>query len=232
MQRRTAVAAASAISISLVSAVVALGANFGALGFAAPASPPSARPAAVAMQSPTPSYSIPAASGNATGEDRGERRDQRARPSATDAPPPHGQDYTMTDPTNDRDRAERIRRLQERRATPAPAKPTARSTNSAQVSAASISASLPNRPRQRHPAAATRWLLAGLSVGSFLAIGGTVAAANRANLAVAQPASSVSSTGTTAVANSTGQPTAATPATPRAATNATTPAPHTTTRGS
>jgi hypothetical protein len=45
MQRRTAVAAASAISVSLVSAVIAGAASFGALGFAAPSSsstPPTA----------------------------------------------------------------------------------------------------------------------------------------------------------------------------------------------
>jgi len=58
MQRRTAVAAASAISMALVSAVIAAGASFGALGFAsspsnpAPA-PATAKPVSAATQ-PTP----------------------------------------------------------------------------------------------------------------------------------------------------------------------------------
>lgn len=51
MQRRTAVAAASAISVSLVSAVIAGAASFGALGFAAPSSS-SAPPAQVTVPTP------------------------------------------------------------------------------------------------------------------------------------------------------------------------------------
>ena len=76
MQRRTAVAAASAISISLVSAVVALGANVGALGFAG--SPPAKTPpAAVATQSTTGSNPAPASSTNASRErEDGESRDR------------------------------------------------------------------------------------------------------------------------------------------------------------
>lgn len=65
MQRRTAVAAASAISISLVSAAIYGATTIGALGFAAPSNPPaspapvvtvSAQPAAVAS-SPAPTSS-------------------------------------------------------------------------------------------------------------------------------------------------------------------------------
>ncbi len=51
MQRRTAVAAASAISVSLVSAVIAGAASFGALGFAAQ-SPSTAAPTAVTVPAP------------------------------------------------------------------------------------------------------------------------------------------------------------------------------------
>jgi hypothetical protein len=47
MQRKTAVAAASAISMSLASAAIAIGASFGALGFASASPAPSAQPAAV-----------------------------------------------------------------------------------------------------------------------------------------------------------------------------------------
>jgi hypothetical protein len=46
MQRRTAVAAASAISMTLVSAVIFAGANLGVLGFAAPSNPSSSSPVA------------------------------------------------------------------------------------------------------------------------------------------------------------------------------------------
>ena len=52
MQRRTAVAAAAAISMSLLSGFAAIGAHLGALGFAAP--------------SPTPAVSAPAAGAPAT----------------------------------------------------------------------------------------------------------------------------------------------------------------------
>jgi len=75
VQRRTAVTAASAISVTLVSAVVALGANLGALGFAKATPTPSAAPAAVTVQS-SESQKAPAPS-TATSRDResGERSD-------------------------------------------------------------------------------------------------------------------------------------------------------------
>lgn|GEM_PF-6069344 len=47
MERKTVVAAASAISLSLVSAAIAIGANFGALGFAASSTPTVPPPSAV-----------------------------------------------------------------------------------------------------------------------------------------------------------------------------------------
>ncbi len=109
----------------------------------------------------------------------------------------------MIDPANDQERAERIRRLQARRATPARAK--------------------------QHPAAATRWLLGGLSIASFFTIAGTVAVANQSDVA-STPAAPAQS-GATATAPKSNQPSAAAPASSQTSpTNA--PAPHTTTRGS
>jgi hypothetical protein len=59
MQRRTAIAAASAISISLLSSMVAVGAHLGALGFAGTPSGPAAQPvAAVTAPAPAASQSI------------------------------------------------------------------------------------------------------------------------------------------------------------------------------
>lgn len=52
MQRKTAVAAAAAISMSLASAVIAIGANVGALGFApAPSATVAQAPATVVVSS-------------------------------------------------------------------------------------------------------------------------------------------------------------------------------------
>ena len=149
----------------------------------------------------------------------------------------------MTDP-NDVERAERIRRLQERRAA------SARTTNRAVATTttgdtdsptplrtSSTSGHTPKRARRRHPAAATRWLLSGLSVASFLAIGGTVAVANQANLSTAANQGNVSTaqpSGTAATATP-AAPTAtpAPSATQKATTGSTTPrVVHTTTRGS
>ncbi|MGZ4690548.1 MAG: hypothetical protein ACXVJ7_16690 [Acidimicrobiia bacterium] len=149
----------------------------------------------------------------------------------------------MTDPTpNDSDAAERIRRLRERRAASSPnarvrptnATPAAGAPTSAPTSSGPRKATPSRRTRRPHPAAATRWLLGGLSIASFFGIGGAVAAANLNAAATATTASS----GTTGVAAA---PTASavpvTPATPRAtnATSAATKAPvvvHATTHGS
>lgn len=59
MQRRTAIAAASAISISLLSGVVAVGAHLGALGFDANVSGSAAQPvAAVTAPAPVANQSV------------------------------------------------------------------------------------------------------------------------------------------------------------------------------
>ena len=84
------------------------------------------------------------------------------------------------------DQAERTRRLQERRAASGRAKP-APSTAAADTGMVSASASPRTAPgpaprpaaRRRHPAAASRILLAGLSVASFFSVGGAIALANR-----------------------------------------------------
>jgi hypothetical protein len=120
--------------------------------------------------------------------------------------------------TDELDQAERIRRLRERRA----ASPGQRGA-----------AAPATRARRRHPAAATRWLLGGLSVASFFTIAGTIAAANVNSVGTAQPAAPAAVTAAPSVQ------TAASPAPAPAATSqsATKAAPvvqvvHTTTRGS
>jgi len=128
----------------------------------------------------------------------------------------------MTDRSNEIDPAERVRQLQARRAasgrTPRPAA-------SARVATAPSARA---KPRRRHPAAATRWLLGGLSIVSFVGIAGTVAAA-----APGPSASPVASTPATVAPTAT-PATAATPVTAKATStvHATAPVAHTTTRGS
>ncbi len=55
MERKTAVAAATAISMTLASAAIAIGANFGALGFAQSSSATPAQPSAVSAAAPASS---------------------------------------------------------------------------------------------------------------------------------------------------------------------------------
>jgi hypothetical protein len=80
--------------------------------------------------------------------------------------------------------------------------------------------------RRRHPATATRWLLGGLSVASFLAIAGTVTAANQTNVSNGAIVSPVAATPESS--------TSATPTTSASANHRSTPVPaaHTVTRGS
>jgi hypothetical protein len=137
----------------------------------------------------------------------------------------------MADNSHDRDQAERLRRLQERRAASGRAGRLAATTPESgapepdAVTATRLSPQPRNTLQRRpHPAAATRVLLAGLSVASFFAIGGTVAVANLKSIAAS-----------TATAAPTGTATAANSATPRraGAANATTQVvAHTTSGGS
>ena len=139
----------------------------------------------------------------------------------------------MSDQAKEIAQAERIRRLQERRAA------AGRTPRPAVASAARADATArPARPRpsdpkhrRRHPAAATRWLLGGLSIASFFGIAGTVAVANVSGVAAPAPVT-VAAPATNAVAS--GAPAAATPAAPRATSPQTSSsrAPHTTTHGS
>jgi hypothetical protein len=74
MQRRTAVAAASAISMSLAAAAITIGANLGALGFAAstpaPVAPPSAAIATTPAQSPSQGSATTTGSNRSTASER------------------------------------------------------------------------------------------------------------------------------------------------------------------
>jgi hypothetical protein len=89
MQRRTAVAAAAAISMSLVSAVAAVGANLGALGFAgsspAPAATVSQAPTAPALAQDQPARVTTLA--HADGEREGVEHEAQRRPSTTNETP-------------------------------------------------------------------------------------------------------------------------------------------------
>lgn len=135
----------------------------------------------------------------------------------------------MTD-TLPQDQAERVRRLQERRAASTrTANPRAETRGAAPAPTTGDATPLvrvAKPPRRRHPAAATRWLLGGLSIASFFTIAGTVAVANQANLNT--PAAVTSATPTPA------SPSSATPVTGQSANRGSTTAPaaHTVTRGS
>ncbi len=63
MQRRSAVAAASAISMSLLSGVVLVGAHLGALGFGSSAAAPTATPAAMTAPAAAPNQPTATADG-------------------------------------------------------------------------------------------------------------------------------------------------------------------------
>ncbi len=151
----------------------------------------------------------------------------------------------MTDRTNDIDQAERIRRLQERRAASSgsrrPATPRTASSATAPMTDAPAArptgSRLPaaGRKRRRHPAAASRWLLAGLSVASFFTIAGTVAVANVNSVATPPASTSTAVVPPPVPATPAATPVNAAPATPAPATQqtrATAPVSHTTTRGS
>jgi hypothetical protein len=95
----------------------------------------------------------------------------------------------MTETPNPSDQAERIRRLQERRAA------SGRSRQTVSTSAGTSEATAPKRSRRRHPAAATRILLAGLSVSSFFSVAGAIALTHRSTTAPTATAPTVSGPG-------------------------------------
>ena len=138
----------------------------------------------------------------------------------------------MTEPTNDIDQAERIRRLQERRAASGKSRAAAARTSVAVATPATGESPSRQRARRRHPAKGSRILLAGLSVASFFGIGGSLLLANSNAATVAQattPASTGPSPATTSVASA--SVTTATSAKSTSGSRAPVVA-HTTTRGS
>ncbi len=151
----------------------------------------------------------------------------------------------MTDHGKDVDPAERVRQLQARRAaagrTRRPVAGASRSSDAVEPVAAGPAAAGPSpgprggTRRRHHPAAASRWLLGGLSVASFFGIAGTIAAANVASVAAPAPTAATSAAPASATGSST--PAAATPVATKAtsakpASSGTARVAHTTTRGS
>ena len=85
MQRRTAVAAASAITMSLLSGVVFIGAHLGALGFGSAAVAPTATTTPVAVTAPAPAtnQNQPTTTANVSSTQVGTReRDDAEHPAA------------------------------------------------------------------------------------------------------------------------------------------------------
>jgi hypothetical protein len=151
----------------------------------------------------------------------------------------------MTDRSNDIDPAERIRQLQARRAASGRSQRAVAVASTAPADAlapagvcARRSEPGPRTPKQRrrHPAAATRWLLGGLSIASFFGIAGTVAAANVSSVAT-PAATAVTASAPATNALGTVAQAAATPVTSKAthaasASTSTARVAHTTTGGS
>jgi hypothetical protein len=104
----------------------------------------------------------------------------------------------------DIDQAERLRRLQQRSA----------AAKAAKQPGANRDAPATSKPRRRHPAAATRTMLAGLSVASFLTIGGGLLATQNATTTIAASPSNVAGQVVATPASATTSATTATPATP------------------
>lgn len=134
----------------------------------------------------------------------------------------------MTDDVTAAERAERIRRLQERRA--ATSVRTAASTTTSTAHSATVAA----KSRRRQPATRTRVLLAGISVASFLGIAGSIGLAHSGTSAtVAKPVASTPAVAplASATANATPSPASRTIKAARAGASSNS-APNVTTRGS
>ena len=171
MNRKTAVAAASAISISLVAATVARRSESGSVGVRVVL----ARTDAADLQRSSPRIRRRRTRDHA-GYARTRRTTTRANTKDT---------VLMTDHERRPGRAH----------PPPPGTPSGfPSRATGELAAASPVRARPAEPdrRRRHPAAASRWLLGGLSVASFFAIAGTVA--NASANSVATPASTNAST--------------------------------------
>ena len=131
----------------------------------------------------------------------------------------------MDETQQSNDQAERIRRLQERRAASGRSKPAAQSEAVGASAGPTSRSSVRPAARRKHPAAASRILLAGLSVASFFSVGGAIALANR--IPAAQSVAATATTSATTPGN--GATASATGAQPLTATNAVA---HTVTKGS
>jgi hypothetical protein len=107
----------------------------------------------------------------------------------------------MNDNPLTNDAAERLRRLQERRAASGRPSPTPSNTDG---STATPPAAPSTRTRRRHPAATTRIVLAGLSVTSFFSVATAIAVANRSTGAAQSVAASTASTNNPAAASNAG----------------------------
>lgn len=129
----------------------------------------------------------------------------------------------MTERPEQVDQAERIRRLQERRAASGRA-PAAASTSNSKSAPAPKAKTATGKRRRRHPAAASRIVLAGLSVASFFTIGGSLMLAQNHAATV----------GTSSVVTNPANSTSSAVPTAKSATSSThaTPTAHTTTRAS
>ena len=133
----------------------------------------------------------------------------------------------MTDNSNEIDQAERVRRLQARRAasgrTLVPTAAMSAAMSAEPEAMTPVARTRSAAPRRHHPAAATRWLLGGLSLVSFFTIAGTVAAANVSAVSASAPIVTpvtANVVATTPVPSN--APTAATPGTAASATKANT----------
>lgn len=145
----------------------------------------------------------------------------------------------MTERPDNTDQAERIRRLQERHAASSTSRATrtqSRSTETVNPTSATAARPTPTtgRKRRRHPAAASRILLAGLSVASFFTIGGSLILAqnNAATVSQATPAVVGQIATATATTSSATSGASATPAAATAKSSQSAPKAHTTTRAS
>jgi hypothetical protein len=129
----------------------------------------------------------------------------------------------MSDNREPIDQAERLRRLQERRA----ASSRRPSTTSPTTEGRDTTAGPRPAARRRHPAKASRIFLAGLSVASFFGIGGSMLLAGNNTASVATPTVAAVQPSTNATAAPTTAKTAATSTKSTAA-----PVAHTKTKGS
>jgi hypothetical protein len=102
MQRRTAVAAASAITMSLLSGIVFVGAHLGALGFGSSAvAPQTTTPAAVTTPAPATNQNQPTTPANISSTRVNTREHDDVEHSASRAPATSDQSNTRSEADDD-----------------------------------------------------------------------------------------------------------------------------------